>query len=278
MGVGRNANGGRTALLALALLLAAGIARRLRSQPHPPAGLTAPRAAPQEVAKTPFFAPPEVTAPPAPVARPRVTTLRPAAPPRRREYGRALALGALVLLFSGTALALALDEDEATVTPTTPTAQVLGTQTSQPRTPAPVVRTTAERALPPRANARTPLRARGFALLGLPAAELPRFVGARVTAKATRVDAVVGDDIFWVGKGSRRLLVHLQGPGTRFAVRRGQRLTFPAVLTRTRPRAAPRWGLTAPEGRRQFDRQGHHLEVYGPNIRFVCVSRCFGYR
>lgn len=274
MGVGRKAKGGRTALVAIAVLVAAAIARGVRSRPQAPENPPAPPT-PDRV---PFFPPVEVTAPPVPAAAPAVTTVEAAAPPpRERTNAKALALAAVALLGAGTALALGLArDDDATVARTAPTAEVLGTQTSV--TAPAATRTTAARVVLPRATGRTPLRSRGFALLVTPASELPRFVGARVTGRVTRVDAVVGDDIFWVGKGSRRLLVHLQGPGTRFAVRRGQRLSFAGVVARTRPGAAARWGLSWAEGRRQLERQGHNLEVYGPNIRFVCASRCFRFR
>jgi hypothetical protein len=100
-------------------------------------------------------------------------------------------------------------------------------------------------------------------------------VGARAAEHSVRVLDVVGPEIFWIGKDtSQRTLVHLQGPGTRWGIRPGQRLTFTAVVARNRPAVAARWGLTRREGRDQFSRQAVHLEVYGPRIRFRCVSRC----
>jgi hypothetical protein len=100
-------------------------------------------------------------------------------------------------------------------------------------------------------------------------------VGMRAAEHSVRVLDVAGDRIFWIGtdKATRRL-VHLQGAGTRWGIRRGQRLTFTAVVARNRPGAAARWGLTRREGRDQLDRQGTHFEVFGPRIRFLCVTRC----
>jgi hypothetical protein len=86
---------------------------------------------------------------------------------------------------------------------------------------------------------------------------------------------VVGDRVFWVGREGRdRVLVHLQGSGTRWAVRRGQRLSFTGVVTRNPARAAGEWGIAWSEGRGRLNAQRYHLEVFGPRIDFVCVAHC----
>jgi hypothetical protein len=100
-------------------------------------------------------------------------------------------------------------------------------------------------------------------------------IGTRAAEHGVRVLAVVGPRIFWIGRGrGDRLLVHLQGSGTRWAIRPGQRLTFTAAVARTRPGAAAAWGLGPEEGRSELLRQGVHLEVFGPRIKFLCVTRC----
>jgi hypothetical protein len=99
--------------------------------------------------------------------------------------------------------------------------------------------------------------------------------GSRAPEHAVRVLAVVGPEIFWVGQSkAHRTLVHLQGPGTRWGIRTGQRLTFVATVARNDAAVAARWGLARVEGRDQFARQATHFEVYGPRIRFLCVNRC----
>jgi hypothetical protein len=80
---------------------------------------------------------------------------------------------------------------------------------------------------------------------------------------------VVGRRIFWVGTdGRERLLVHLQGYGTRWQIHPPQHLTFTGIVTENRPGSAAGWGLTLREGAGLFRSQGYHLEVYGPRIRF----------
>jgi hypothetical protein len=118
------------------------------------------------------------------------------------------------------------------------------------------------------------VRARGVALLRADDAALSELVGAKAVARRAIVGTVDGNRIFWIGKGTERMLVHLQGPGTRWAVRSGQRLSFTGVVTRTREGAAEAWGLEPAEGLAEQQAQGHHIEVYGPNIRFDCVQAC----
>jgi hypothetical protein len=108
----------------------------------------------------------------------------------------------------------------------------------------------------------------GRPLLPVDVHELRSLAGRYAVANGVRVLDVVGPRIFWIGNGGSRVLVHLQGRGTRYAIRPGQRLDFTAVVTRNAPRAAPAWGLTFREGRGRLRAQGMHLEVYGPRIRF----------
>lgn len=98
--------------------------------------------------------------------------------------------------------------------------------------------------------------------------------GRRAAEHSVRVLAVVGPRIFWIGTRSRRTLVHLQGPGTRWSIRPGQRLTFIAAVTKNNARVAAAWGLSRREGRDAFSHQPTHFEVYGLRIRFLCVQRC----
>jgi hypothetical protein len=117
------------------------------------------------------------------------------------------------------------------------------------------------------ASSRT-LVAAGRALFPLPA-DLGSLVGRSARAQRVPVLDVVGPRIFWVGTSRRdRLLVHLQGRGTRWAIRPGQLLSFRSIVTTNRKGAARAWGLTVREGGRQLKRQGHHLEVFGPGIVF----------
>ena len=97
---------------------------------------------------------------------------------------------------------------------------------------------------------------------------LSTLAGHSVAVRNARVTSVVGDRIFWIVRNGTRLLVHLQGPGTRYAIRRGQQLTFSGVVTRNAPHSADDWGLSWPEGRGRFRAQQVHLEVFGPRIRF----------
>jgi hypothetical protein len=109
----------------------------------------------------------------------------------------------------------------------------------------------------------------GQPLFPVQVAALHRLAGRYATASGVRVLAVVGDRIFWIGsRDGSQLLVHLQGPGTRYAIRTGQRLAFTSVVTRNAPRSATAWGLTYVEGLGRLRAQGMHLEVYGPRIRF----------
>jgi hypothetical protein len=196
--------------------------------------------------------------------------------PRRRALLLA-AVAAAVIASVGGAVALgALGGRDGNAAPAGSTSEVLGVQTSSAETD-PVEAPPAAVAALPRATRATALRARGTALLDVPYASLADLVGSRVRAGEARVGAVVGDDVFWVGRGSDRILVHLQGDSTLYAVRRGQRVTFSGVLSATRPGAAAQWGVTLAEGRRQLERQGHHIEVYGPDMRFDCVRSCVGY-
>ena len=117
------------------------------------------------------------------------------------------------------------------------------------------------------ASSRT-LVAAGRALFPLPA-DLGSLVGRSARAQRVPVLDVVGPRIFWVGTSRRdRLLVHLQGRGTRWAIRPGQLLSFRSIVTTNRKGAARAWGLTVREGGRQLKRQGQHLEVFGPGIVF----------
>ena len=113
------------------------------------------------------------------------------------------------------------------------------------------------------------LVAGGHSLLPLRGGSLETLVGRHATARGVRVLGVVGDRIFWVGTAGRsQLLVHLQGRGTRYAIRTGQRLAFTGTLARNAGGSASAWGLDPSEGRVRFVRAGVHIEVYGPRIKF----------
>lgn len=99
--------------------------------------------------------------------------------------------------------------------------------------------------------------------------------GVFAAEHSVRVLDVVGSRIFWVGRDrGHSTLVHLQGNGTRWSIRPGERITFTATVARNHAGVARAWGLTRREGLDRFDRRGIHFEVYGPGIRFLCVLRC----
>jgi hypothetical protein len=173
-----------------------------------------------------------------------------------------LCLALLALAVAGGILATRSHGREAAAPATT--AGVLGTQaTKTTADPAP---TTA--AAPPAAKP-SALMAGTTSLLPVPDGGLDGYVGHRVNARSVRVLDVVGRRIFWVGTdGRERLLVHLQGYGTRWQIHPPQHLTFTGIVTENRPGSAAGWGLTLREGAGLFRSQGYHLEVYGPRIRF----------
>jgi hypothetical protein len=126
-----------------------------------------------------------------------------------------------------------------------------------------------------RGRTASPLTAARAALLPVPSTGLVALAGRHARARRVPVREVVGPDIFWVGTSrGERLLVHLQGGGATHRIRPGQRLDFTGVVARNPAGAAGSWGLTPAEGARQFVRQGAHLEVYAPRIRFTCFDRC----
>jgi hypothetical protein len=179
----------------------------------------------------------------------------------------------LCALAGGVAAGVAATHDASPVArPASTRSAVLGTTTAVTATA--LSRTeAAPKSSAPKAD--RSLTAAGRPLLPMPADGLGRFVGRYAHARSIRVVDVVGDRIFWVGTGRRdRIIVHLQGHGTRWAIRRGQRLTFTGVVTRNRRGAAAAWGLSRREGSAHFGRQRYHLEVFGPRIRFACVLRC----
>jgi hypothetical protein len=152
---------------------------------------------------------------------------------------------------------------------------VLGARTATTRTTSVGVTTSAQTTDRPARRGDRTLTAAGRPLLPASAAGLGALVGRYAHARSVRVAEIVGDRVFWVGRGRHdRVLVHLQGAGTRWAVRRGQRLSFTGVVTKNPARAAGAWGLTWSEGRGQLAAQRYHLEVFGPRIRFVCVAHC----
>jgi hypothetical protein len=168
----------------------------------------------------------------------------------------------LALLVAAVAGGIALGRDDAQGQQAAATAPSAAATHEAAATPAaPAART-------PAATGSATLVAAGTALLPVPG-DLARLVGRSARAARVPVLDVVGPRIFWVGPSRRdRLLVHLQGRGTRWAIRRGQLLSFRSIVAANRPGAAAAWGLTLREGARQLKRQGHHLEVYGPRIVF----------
>jgi hypothetical protein len=99
------------------------------------------------------------------------------------------------------------------------------------------------------------------------------FVGLRgkyVRGRHVRVQSVVGHSVFWVGSTTgRRVLVHLyQDRKARQRIHAGQRLSFIGLVARNPAGAAAVWGVAGDEGASLLGRQGAHLEVVGPTIRF----------
>jgi hypothetical protein len=178
----------------------------------------------------------------------------------------------LALLAAGVAAGVVATRSAAGPVASGPTEAVLGVHTAVTRT-VPVAATTAPIARRSQRRGDRSLTAAGRPLLTASVAGLRSLVGRYAHARSVRVADVVGDRVFWVGHGKDdRVLVHLQGSGTRWAVRRGQRLTFTGVVTKNPARAAGRWGISWSEGRGRLAAQRYHLEVFGPRIRFVCAA------
>jgi hypothetical protein len=154
-----------------------------------------------------------------------------------------LALAALVAGVAAAAVVTHRDRD-----PHRQTHSVLGTQATLTDRATTAMTTTVKKAAPRRLDA---------------------VAGRYFVVQNVRVLDVVGDRIFWIAPSAgKQMLVHLQGRGTRYAIRRGQRLSFRGLVTRNAPRSAEYWGLSFAEGRGRFRAQGVHLEVFGPRIRF----------
>jgi len=167
----------------------------------------------------------------------------------------------LAVLVAGVVAGIAVTRDGVSATAQSVTGGVLGVHTTA------VAKKKAE-------NKESPLTSDGTALVPVPSA-LTSLRGQKVRARAVPALAVVGPDIFWVGlTRGRRLLVHLQGGEASHRIRYGQRLSFVGTLVRNSAGSASAWGLTTGEGAGQFDRQGAHIEVYAPHIRFDCLNSC----
>jgi RNA polymerase sigma factor (sigma-70 family) len=100
---------------------------------------------------------------------------------------------------------------------------------------------------------------------------LSRYAGDPVRAQGVRVQQVVADEGFWVGTSQRdRVWVQLTGlRESSFHVRPGDRVSFTGQMVEHRPGFARRAGMTAREGARLLDQQGHHVEVRASRVRFV---------
>jgi hypothetical protein len=181
----------------------------------------------------------------------------------------------LVLLVVGVAAGVVATRSPGGQSASTRTAAVLGARAAVTRTTSVAATTSARTTDRPARRSDRSLTAAGRPLLPASAAGLRSLVGRYAHARSVRVAEVVGDRVFWIGRGTQdRVLVHLQGSGTRWAVRRGQRLSFTGVVTKNPARAVGAWGITWSEGRGQLVAQRYHLEVFGPRIRFVCAAHC----
>jgi RNA polymerase sigma factor (sigma-70 family) len=102
------------------------------------------------------------------------------------------------------------------------------------------------------------------------AGRLADLAGQRVQARGVRVLAVPADEGFWVGDSEgRRVWVQLrtgQGRESRVGVRRGQRLTFTALVVRNDAGFLGRAGVSQADGAAELARQGAHLEVAAADI------------
>lgn len=179
-----------------------------------------------------------------------------------------MAIATFAAALAGAVFATATPEGGANAAPAA-TGAVLGVETTARAAPraVPESRQKARRQAPATVTPRT--------VLALAESPQRARLGVRVRARRIPVLDVVGRNVFWVGRNrAERVLVHLQGRGTRWAIRKGQRLTFKGVVSANRKGSTLAWGLTPREGGRQYKRQGRHLEVYGPSIRFGCVRPC----
>lgn len=120
-------------------------------------------------------------------------------------------------------------------------------------------------------SSRGRLTANGASLLPLAAAALKTRAGQRVQARQVKVVGVPGDEVFWVGNASRRVLVHLEvGGESGPKVRTGDVATFAGTLQRNTADAAADYGVTAAEGASLLQRQGVHVEA---DVRSLKLAR-----
>ena len=92
---------------------------------------------------------------------------------------------------------------------------------------------------------------------------LASLVGRHVTATGVPVTSVVGDEVFWVGSGSNRVLVHLTHTMGESAptVRSGDRVSFTGSLAANGRQDTGIFGITKSEDSALYKRQKVHVET-----------------
>ncbi|HWL37350.1 MAG TPA: hypothetical protein VNQ77_14295 [Frankiaceae bacterium] len=91
---------------------------------------------------------------------------------------------------------------------------------------------------------------------------LGAYEGRDVTARGVRVVEVVGDEAFWIGNGSERVLVHLaRSTESPFRVREGQSVDLRGTLRQADGSTARDFGVTDGEGADLVATQGAYVEA-----------------
>jgi hypothetical protein len=100
-------------------------------------------------------------------------------------------------------------------------------------------------------------------LLGVGTGALAKLVGKQVTAKSAPVVSVVGDEVFWVGSGMKRVLVHLTHTNGESAptVKTGDHVTFTGTVAANGRHDTSTWGITKKEDEALYNREKVHVET-----------------
>lgn len=100
-------------------------------------------------------------------------------------------------------------------------------------------------------------------LLGVGSGALAKLGGKHVTAKGAPVVSVVGDEVFWVGSGMNRVLVHLTHTNGESAptVKTGDHVSFTGTVAANGMHDTSTWGVTKKEDAALYNREKVHVET-----------------